>query len=167
MCHWFIFFLFILFSSLYWLLLVESRSRFLSCALVNCMILWIYKKFYRYMNKPTSLAPIVEHWSHDLFPIVLTLSLWCLMGEGKVKSPLCVPWGCIYKKWGDPSPPLWLLGYHHDCLTYLWPFDFLHDFSHKWLLDFHFTLCFSNIELHIPQNDVAHDELWHDMTLHY
>jgi len=107
-----------------------------------------------------------HHWSHYLLPKRTSLSLWCFVGGAKVRSPLLVQWRCLYNQWSDPSPPLWLFDYSHDCSTSLWLFDFymtLHILYMSFGLPLYNT--FSNKNLHNPQNDVAYHDSWHDMTL--
>ena len=57
----------------------------------------------------------------------LYLPLHYLVGGATVKFTLHDKWGCIYNKWGDHSPPLWLVNYPHDHLTSQWTFEKLKD----------------------------------------
>jgi len=83
-----------------------------------------------------------------------------------VKSPLLLQWGNIYNKWGDPSPPLWLQVYPHNCLTSLWLF-YSYMTLHILYMSFRLPLynTFSNKNLHNPK--IMWHMMTHYMTWHY
>lgn len=87
----------------------------------------------------------------------------------KVKSLFLELWGCIYNKWGDSPPSLWLLISSHDSWASMWLFKLLWNlWTSIWLFQFYlWPLGFHTLYIyHFENYLISSKMIWKNITTH-